>query len=242
MDYRLEIAQEYYATTARRSGKRDMEALDRYARFLEHKITDWLPLEKDSPVLDLACGCGEILWFLKRQGFLKISGIDLCQEELEICRSLGFTDVKNADVRQALKDHRNEFQLITAFNLLEHLLKQEVVDLLKDIHAALRPGGRLMALVPNAHSPLGLQARYWDFTHETAFSTNSWEQLAALVGFERPQFRELSPYPHGPISLARSALWQILRGIIALYNLIETASPRGGIYTQDMFVLLKKPG
>lgn len=240
MDYRLEIARHYYSTTSKRGTTFDMATLQHGFHFLARKIGDWLPKEKNFPIIDLACGCGELMIFLQQQGYKNVYGMDLCEEELAVCRSRGLNNAMQGDIRQALKTYRDHFQLITAFNILEHLTKQEVVDILHDIYSALRPGGRLIAVVPNAHSPLGQQARYWDFTHELAFCTSSWNQLAPLAGFEIPQFKELCPSPHGFFSLIRYALWQVFRAGIMFYNLVETASIRGGIYSQDMYVMLQK--
>ncbi len=241
MSYRQRIAEHYYSTTAARGGMGTQSSLAPFFAYLGHKIANWLPKSIDLPVLDLGCGCGELLLWYQSLGFTDVRGIDLSEEELQICRRRGLHNVQNKDIRSALKGHINTFELISAFNILEHLTKQEVVEVLTDIHSALRPGGRLIAVVPNAQSPLASQSRYWDYTHECSFTTNNWHQLAALVGFAAPRFREWGPYPHGIVSLFRFCLWHCLRIGIMLYNLVETASLRGGIYTQDMIVMLCKP-
>ena len=38
---------------------------------------DWLDLPKETPVLDIGCGSGQFLYFLRQQGFTDLVGIDL---------------------------------------------------------------------------------------------------------------------------------------------------------------------
>ena len=71
---------------------------------------------------------------------------------------------------------------MTATDLLEHLTKPEVLATFDAVAAALRPGGRFVARVPNAVSPFGGHTRYGDFTHETWYTARSVRQLAAAAG------------------------------------------------------------
>ena len=106
----------------------------------------------------------------------------------------------------------------------------------------LRPGGRLVAMVPNATSPFGGMTRYWDITHYNAFTPSSVLQLSRLVGFgEAADFRECGPVPYGFVSGVRYALWQMIRLVIKGYLLVELASTKGGLYTSDMLFRLAKP-
>lgn len=114
-------------------------------------------------------------------------------------------------------------------------------ELLIEVRRVLRPGGTLIAMVPNALSPFGASTRYWDMTHEWAFTPNNFRQLAALTGLSsRVDFRECGPMPHGFTSAVRYALWQAIRGAIASYYMIEVATTRGGVYTMDMLVRLHR--
>ncbi len=83
--------------------------------------------------------------------------------------------------------------------------------------------------------------RYWDITHQNAFTPSSFRQLARLVGFgESVEFRECGPVAHGLVSGIRYVLWQMIRLGIRGYLMIELASGKGGIYTADMQVRLRK--
>lgn len=116
------------------------------------------------------------------------------------------------------------------------------MQVLQEARRVLLPGGALVAIVPNAVSPFGTLTRHWDITHEWAFTTNNFRQLAALTGFNpQVQFRETRPVAHGILSLIRSALWQFIRLRIAFRFLIEVGTVKDGIYTMDMLVRLERP-
>lgn len=238
-----DITRGYYATTAQRGHTASRAHYEFAAATLKRRLAPWLPGDRSTPCLDLACGCGELLYMLEREGYSNTVGVDLCAPEL--AEAKGFvkkSELVQADVLDYLKERPDgSVGFITALNLLEHLSKDGVRDLLREAQRALRPGGTLVAMVPNALSPFGASTRYWDITHQQAFTPNNFHQLAALTGLSpRVDFRECGPMPHGLKSGVRYLLWQALRGAIASYYLIEVATTRGGVYTMDMLVRLHR--
>src|SRR5215813_10504113 len=59
-----------------------------YERFYKETLTRFIPEEKDAHLLDIGCGTGHLLYFLKNQGFINHFGIDMGREQVEICRQL----------------------------------------------------------------------------------------------------------------------------------------------------------
>jgi cyclopropane fatty-acyl-phospholipid synthase-like methyltransferase len=55
-------------------------------------------------------------------------------------------------------------------DVIEHLTRQELFDLLDSVYRVLAPGGVCLVHVPNAEGLYGMRIRYGDFTHELAFS------------------------------------------------------------------------
>jgi SAM-dependent methyltransferase len=208
------------------------------------RFRPWLPQDREAYCLDLACGCGEMLYLLERQGFRHTAGVDLCQEELDQARPYVQGQLTHADVVEYLRQSNSaSVDFVTALNFLEHLSKDTLLTVVKEIRRVLRPGGTLVAMVPNAISPFGGLTRHWDITHEWAFVPNNFQQLAALTGFDsNVEFRECGPVAHGVFSAIRYLLWQVIRAGIAAWFLIEVAHPKGGIYTMDMLVRLRAPG
>jgi 2-polyprenyl-3-methyl-5-hydroxy-6-metoxy-1,4-benzoquinol methylase len=242
-DFGRQVADSYYDTTAGRGHSPSVEYYENGALSLKLKLEQWMPRSREAKCLDLACGCGEFLYLLESMGFKNTTGVDLCKEELDEARRYVKGALTKADVLDYLKAaESHSYDLVTALNLLEHLSKDNLVAVLKECRRVLRPGGTLVAMVPNAVSPFGSLTRHWDITHEWAFTTNNFRQLASLVGFDsRIEFRECGPRAHGLVSAGRYLLWQLIRGAISAWFLIELGTTKDGIYTMDMLVRMRKP-
>jgi SAM-dependent methyltransferase len=235
------VTRAYWKTTAARSHASSRQFFEHAANHCKSRLAPWLPSSRDAVCLDLACGCGEVVYLLEREGFRRATGVDLCQEELDQARPFVRGELVCDDVLQYLeRAPSRSVDFITALNFLEHLPKDVLGGVLKEARRVLRPGGTFVAMVPNAISPFGNLTRHWDITHEWAFTPNNFRQLAALTGFSpQIEFRECGPVPHGIKSGVRYALWQMLRAGIAAWFLIEVADRKGGVYTMDMMVRMR---
>lgn len=238
---RCEIARDYYLTTANRGHSPTRQHYKEAATGLLRRLRPWLPKDRGARCLDLGCGCGETLYMLEREGFCHTVGVDLCPEEIEEARKFIRGELYCSDALEFLRNVESaSIDFVTALNFLEHLGKDQLLEVLREGARVLRPGGAMVAIVPNAQSPFGTLTRHWDITHEWAFVPNNFEQLAPLAGFSRHvEFRECGPEPHGLKSGLRYLAWQMIRALIATYLLIEVANTKMGIYTMDMLVRFK---
>jgi tRNA (uracil-5-)-methyltransferase TRM9 len=112
-------------------------------------------LAGDESILDLGCGNGEVARELMRRGHLgRYTGVDFSPPLLELARH-GWEDAPATFLRADLAgtDWDNKvvaflpqpFDLVTAFATLHHIPGQETrLDLLKKVHALLRPEGRFI--------------------------------------------------------------------------------------------------
>jgi SAM-dependent methyltransferase len=236
MSLAADVSRTYYSTTAARSHRSAEDHYEATAIALHRRVRHFLPADPNTPIIDLGCGCGELLYMLEHRGYSRTRGVDLCAEEVDEAKKFVRGELACADALAYLKAQPDgSAGFITALNLVEHLPKDLLPDFFRDVRRVLSPGGTLLVMVPNAISPFGASTRYWDITHQTAFTPPSLRQLAALTGMSaRIDFRECGPVPHGVKSAARYLLWQVLRGGIASWFLIELGTTRGGIYTMDM--------
>ncbi len=236
-----QIADQYYDTTAKRSHSAALSHYVNWSKSFTTQFKPWLPTDKNAVCLDLACGCGEFLHLLESAGYANTAGVDLCEEELVQARPYVKGSLVHANVLDHLKSlETGSTDFITALNFLEHLHKDELLATLHECRRVLRKGGTLVAMVPNAISPFGSVTRYWDITHEWAFTPNNFYQLAALTDFDSTiDFRECGPIAHGLRSLVRYFLWRIIRCGIALWFLIEVGTRRSSVFTMDMLVRLR---
>ncbi len=166
----------------------------------------------------------------------------MCQGELELARQMGIENLICADALDYLRDKKEQFHFITAFNFFEHLHKDEILRILDCIYGALKPDGIMVAVTPNGFSPFSGATRYWDFSHETGFTPPSWQQLSRLTGFSKVQFEELGPIPHSIYGIIRIVLWKIVRLLLDFESYIEVGGLRGNfrVYTADMKIILTK--
>jgi 2-polyprenyl-3-methyl-5-hydroxy-6-metoxy-1,4-benzoquinol methylase len=204
------------------------------------RLHGWLPQDKKAKCLDLGCGSGLLLETLCDAGYSNLRGVDLGGQAINIARKSGL-QVVQADLREFLRNANESFDLITAFDVIEHFDKDEVIDVLALVLNCLNPGGRFILQTPNALSPWAASYRYEDLTHELIFGPHSITSVLQLTGFNDVRIREIAPYVHGAFSAVRWALWKLIRISCAVWNIVETGSEKGGIYTRNMVVMGIRP-
>ena len=97
----------------------------------------------DARILDVGCGTGFNMKELARFG--QVSGVDFADEALAYCRGRGLAEVRQGDAAR-LPYEDGAFDLVTAFDLIEHLDGDVVA--LQEFHRVTRPGGALLVYVP----------------------------------------------------------------------------------------------
>lgn len=184
------------------------------------------------PILEVACGSGKLLHFLKKRGYENVSGVDVSPEKVALSKQVVPT-VHEGDALEFLEAHTNKFEFIVGLDIIEHFNKDEVMRFLDGCRSAIKPGGRLVLQTPNAGSPWAAYHRYNDFTHEVCFQHNSISRLLALCGFRNTACRALGPVPLGycATSTIRWLIWQLIRAQLKIYNLAETGTTGSGVFT-----------
>jgi 2-polyprenyl-3-methyl-5-hydroxy-6-metoxy-1,4-benzoquinol methylase len=212
------------------------------APYIRRLISRHFPSDKGARILDLGCGCGTLLYFLRQAGYQNISGIDSSREQLEQARQLGLADVREADVFTFLETAAvDSYEAVAAFDIIEHLTRPELLRLADEIYRTLTPDGVWVIHVPNAEAVFGSRVRYADLTHEQAFTRESVEQLARAVGFRSTECFEDTPAIHGIKSLVRWTIWKLGRAILRLYLIAETGDTgRNAIFSQNLLALARK--
>lgn len=204
-------------------------------------IRPLLPPSAAGPVIDIGCGQGELVKLLLTDGY-DAQGVDVSPEQVAIAHAAGLGQVRLGDFSDILMKRRGEFAAVTATDLLEHLMKDEVLDTFDRVAEALSPGGVFVARVPNAISPLGGHVRYGDFTHESSYTARSVSQLAAAAGFCSVAVQPCPPVAHGLMSAARATAWKPLSALYKLALAAETGALRGHVVTQNLTFAARKAG
>lgn len=177
--------------------------------------------KKNSKILELGCGRGIFLNFLKENGYDDVLGVDISEEQIEIAKKNNF-QTKLGGVIEFLKTNEKKFDLIFAIDLIEHFSKTELIELFERIYKCLNKNGAFIFHTPNG---LGINANgiiYGDLTHLTIFTPNSATQLLKLVGFDKIIFFETGPYAKNINGTFRLILWKIIKLRLNLIRFIET--------------------
>jgi SAM-dependent methyltransferase len=154
-----------------------------------HLATPWLPQDQSVPILDVGCGWGHLLLGLWASGFRNLTGVELSKDQFEIARQSLPLEIRlhNANARDFLKLTGGRYGLVTAFDLIEHLSKEEGLDLLRGVFRVLEPGGSVVIRTPNMANILATYTRYMDITHVVGYTEWSLFQLLDLAGFSEHQ-------------------------------------------------------
>jgi 2-polyprenyl-3-methyl-5-hydroxy-6-metoxy-1,4-benzoquinol methylase len=200
-----------------------------------------LPQPSAGPVVDIGCGRGDLVGLLLEDGY-NAEGIDVSPEQVAIAHAAGVARVRQGDYHHILRTRTGQLAAVTATDVLEHLTKDEVLDTLDRVAAALAPDGVFVARVPNAVSPFGGRIRYGDFTHESWFTDRSVRQIAAAAGFESVVVLPCPPSAHGVLSVGRVAVWKLVSASCKIALAAETGVPRGHIVTQNLTFVARKAG
>lgn len=208
--------------------------LEAFNRAYHYYLRGWVPSQVKGGWLDLGCGQGAVMRLATSFGYQEVVGVDISEEMLASCRADGLT-VETEDVWNYLERTPNKrWDVVSAFDLLEHFPKEDGFRLLQEIHRVLKPGGACFVKLPNAASPWGNEVTASDLTHEASYAPYSLMQLATVAGFNKCEIREVGPAPGSLASSVRRVLWWALRALHATVNIIETGSAGSGIYTRVM--------
>ena len=109
-----------------------------------HNIfSEWI--ESNSSVLDVGCGDGAFLNFLKGQKRgINLIGVDISEQALSVSKERGF-EVIQADVSNPLPFKDKFFDYLVCSEVLEHIANSE--DLLKEMRRISRKG--VLVSIPN---------------------------------------------------------------------------------------------
>ncbi|MDE3102316.1 MAG: class I SAM-dependent methyltransferase [Chloroflexota bacterium] len=203
----------YASTHLAHFSTHDLEWRSRRIRYFQTRIGPRLPRDRGARILDLACGGGECIVALRELGYRDVRGIDISEEQVEIARANGVEGVERADALPFLSTNLTAFDAIVASHIVEHMPPDACVALLRASAAALREGGRLVVLTPNAGSPLGLPNTFGDLTHVLHFTATSLAQAAALADLEVVHVGGVSPDASG--GGVKYVVWRLVRPFLA---------------------------
>ena len=183
-----------------------------------HFFRNYLPKDLDAPILDIPCGHGNFLYFLKSKGYRNIIGMDIDVERVSVARKLDLpADVGDALIR--IKDFKN-LAMIVSLDFLEHIEKNQAYNFLLNCRRALRQDGLLIVRVPFLDSLLGAYDLGNDFTHKWAANSGVIVDLFYEAGFSHALVKDERPVPYKPLNYIRLGVFYVMMGLTQAYLLM----------------------
>ncbi len=205
---------------------------------LNRILSSWLPPDPNASILDIGCGEGSLLAFLRERGYANLAGFDISPENVAICHQIGLHFVEQADALRLGERYPDErFDVIFALDLLEHLPKGRAASFLADARRCLHPGGFLIIQTPNMGCVFGYYCRFNDLSHEFGLTEKSARDLMMVAGFQ-DQDVEIRPSWNATTLLGFTREYY-LRLIHRLIFLAEDSS-RPRIPTKNLLIRARK--
>jgi 2-polyprenyl-3-methyl-5-hydroxy-6-metoxy-1,4-benzoquinol methylase len=201
-----------------------------YFHAVRAEIAPQLPAQHGA-VLELGCGSGATLAWLKAEhGFRETVGIELFADAAAHAATRVDRVIQGDIERMQLDLPAGHFDLILCMDVLEHLVDPWAA--MDRLAALLKPGGRLIASIPNVRNwrallPL-LFAAKWEYqragildrTHLRFFTRRSAVALVAGGGLTVKTVRRLPLAGPGKARLANLVTLGLLRDFLTLQFLV----------------------
>lgn len=211
------------------------DSYEKHCRGFRKKLSTLLPEKKDIKILDIGCGCGFLVYFLKAAGYHNLTGIDLNEKLIALAKSKVDADFFAADAIDFLKKNQLRYDVIFLWNILEHIEPAQVVDVLKVLNHSLSDGGFVVVRTPNMTNILAQGHFHDDFTHRTSLTEQSLEQVAREADFFRVEF--LNQFR---MQNLKGKLKAIINFVIHKFLLWLRGGTKPRIFYRNLYVVLYK--
>jgi 2-polyprenyl-3-methyl-5-hydroxy-6-metoxy-1,4-benzoquinol methylase len=195
---------------------------------------------EESTILEIGFGQGSFLAYAKNFSW-RIIGVEINEKLIDVASKAGFVCKRPNDLDSIPEA---TFDLIVAFDVLEHIPNTEIIKFLSNIWHLLKPEGCLIARFPNGDSPFSLPLQNGDPTHLNHIGSGKIKFYAQTLNFELPYvgpsalpIRNVGPFrmAHRIITYPLKRLLNLLIRVIFFPTVqIEFISP-------NMTAVFKKP-
>jgi SAM-dependent methyltransferase len=174
----------------------------------DRKMLDWLAEKVNGlgTICDLGCGVGQVAGYLRSRGACAC-GIDLSTEMIKQARRLNpEIDFKQGNMLALTDVAESSLGGIAAFYSIIHIPRPSVINALREMKRALRPGGKLLLTFHIGQEDRHI-AEWWnkpvslDFYF---FETEEMKGHLTRAGFELEEVIERDPYPGVEVQTRRA--------------------------------------
>ncbi len=185
---------------------------------IKQRVSAYLPIIEplkaiypNGVIVDLGCGRGEWIELLQENGW-RVQGIDTNISMVEMCQSLGLPALKADAIEHLRSLEENSVSVVSGFHIAEHLPFELLLELVREAHRTLLPGGMLILETPNPENDIvRASSFYLDPTHRNPLPPDLMQFVAKDCGFLKSVIMRLNgpeaPGNNEPIS--RYVLWAL---------------------------------
>ncbi len=229
-----ELLLERYNSLTRRPTIQDQAARRLMFRTFKRVLGPVLPEDLGAAILDVACGEGAFLGFLREKGYTNLAGFDVSPENVGLCRAAGLEFVREDDALAfAERPTESRYDAIFLLDIVEHLPKERVASFVARMRDRLKLGGSLIIQTANMGSVMGLFHRYSDLTHSYGLTERSAMDLMRLVGFPDDAI-QIRPAWNAATALGR--LREVWLAVLHRLVFLAEDSSRPKIPTKDILI------
>lgn len=147
--------------------------------------------------LEIGFGNGTLLSWAKSRG-ADIYGIEIFPVSIERAKEKGIP-LLSSELRENLPQYNEFFDVVAAYDVLEHLSISEIITALDVIAKMLKPGADLLLRFPNGQSPFGRFLQHADHTHRSTLSVPILGQLTISGPLRISRYKSKNVVAVGPL-------------------------------------------
>lgn len=203
------------------------------------EISEQLPKDKNSMILDIWYGQGYFSTYLDSLWYMHYTGVDIdSRYQSDLQQLLPNYTFEHKNIFDFFKNNNDlQYDIIFSSNIFEHLWEQDRKIFIEKIEQYLKKWWVWINYMPNADSILwSTSARYTDITHYTIYNIISFSQLLN-------QYSQFSSIQHINQYIWTSIIKRFIHKTIrSLYKIIYTSLwfTFPTIYTGQIITLCKK--
>jgi len=190
--------------------------------YFNAEVLPLMPLAGTSTkVMDIGFGNGSFLGWAKSKGYA-CTGLEVNERLVKRALDAGFPAVTDFSQIGACEHH--VFQVITAFDVLEHIRREDLVNFLNGVRSICSSDAVVILRFPNGDNPFSLFMQNGDITHQTWIGRGMLRQLAQLAGFDVASLRppviptnRSSLNRRVSVALGKPSRWAIAKVISGLF-------------------------
>jgi cyclopropane fatty-acyl-phospholipid synthase-like methyltransferase len=146
-----------------------------------------LSADKQRRIVELACGHGAFLCWLRERGYSNVEGVDASIEQIRFAEQVAVAH--QAEVNGWLAAQQpSSCAVLVAVDLIEHMPKDAFMEFLANAYRVLEAQGTLILRYPNGDSPIVGRNLFNDITHVWTYTPVCLKALAAMHGFRGVDF------------------------------------------------------